>query len=66
MADVLNPLDVDEIGTLLTPNSSALALMIEHTWTRRPMETVRQLGGALVAAVRLPDQAISGFQRAFR
>jgi uncharacterized membrane protein len=53
---MINAEDVAGIGTLLTPHSSALALMIEHTWTFKPMQTVRDFGGALVAAVRVPGQ----------
>ena len=51
---IISAADIGEIGVLLTPHSSALALMIEHTWIHKPMEAVRDSGGALVAAVRIP------------
>ena len=51
---MIDTADVSEIGILLTPHSSALALMVEHTWIHKPMETVSGTGGTLVAAVRIP------------
>ena len=50
----INAADVGDIGVLLAPHSSALALVVEHTWTQKPMEAVRDTGGALVASIRIP------------
>jgi uncharacterized membrane protein len=47
--------DVDEVGQALGAGTVALALLIEHAWAREADETVRELGGVLVAAVRIPE-----------
>ena len=52
---LIDAADVDEIGQVLGASTVALALLIEHTWARETATAVRELGGALVAAVRIPD-----------
>jgi uncharacterized membrane protein len=53
---LIDAADVDEIGQVLEPGSAGLALLIEHTWARETAAAVRDLGGTVVAAVRIPDR----------
>jgi uncharacterized membrane protein len=52
---LIDAADVDEIGQVLDAGTVGLALLIEHTWARETEGVVRELGGTLVAAVRIPD-----------
>jgi uncharacterized membrane protein len=52
---LIDAADVDEIGQVLGSGTVALALLIEHTWARETAAAVGDLGGRLVAAVRIPD-----------
>jgi uncharacterized membrane protein len=52
---LIDAADVDEIGQVIDAGTVALALLIEHTWARETVAAVRELGGELVAAVRIPD-----------
>jgi uncharacterized membrane protein len=52
---LIDAADVDEVGQALDAGTVALALLIEHNWARQASAAVRDLGGVLVAAVRIPD-----------
>jgi uncharacterized membrane protein len=52
---LIDAADIDEIGQVLDEGTVALTLLIEHTWARETAAAVRELGGSLVAAVRVPD-----------
>jgi uncharacterized membrane protein len=54
-ACLIDAADVDEVGQALDAGTVALALLIEHTWARETDAVVRELGGLLVGAVRIPD-----------
>jgi uncharacterized membrane protein len=51
--------DVDEVGQVLEPGSSALALLVEHAWARELAGAVRDAEGRLVASVRIPHEFIT-------
>ncbi|MCW2637788.1 MAG: hypothetical protein JWP76_94 [Dactylosporangium sp.] len=52
---LIDAADVDEVGQALDAGTVALALLIEHMWARKTDAAVRDLGGTLVAAVRIPE-----------
>jgi hypothetical protein len=58
-AGLIDAGDVDEIGHVLDVGTVALALLIEHTWARETAAAVRELGGELLAALRIPDRYAS-------
>lgn len=47
--------DVEEVGEVLAPGSVGLAILVEHAWARETADAVRGCGGALMAAIRIPD-----------
>lgn len=47
--------DAAEVGAFIDPDTTALALLIEHLWARDLAGAVRESGGALMASVRVPD-----------
>jgi len=58
LAVLLAASDVDEIGQVLEPGSSAAVLVWENTWAAPFGVAVRRSGGQLVASGRIPTQAI--------
>jgi hypothetical protein len=58
LAVLLAASDVDEIGGVLEPGSSAVVLVWENTWAAPFGAAVRRSGGQLVASGRIPTQAI--------
>jgi hypothetical protein len=58
LAVLLAESDVDEIGRVLEPGSSAAVLVWENTWAAPFGSAVRRSGGQLVASGRIPTQAI--------
>jgi uncharacterized membrane protein len=56
---LLNEEDVDEIGAGLEPDSSALALIFEHTWIKPVRDAVFDAGGVVMANVRVPGTVVS-------
>jgi uncharacterized protein DUF6325 len=58
LAVLLAESDVDEIGGVLEPGSSAAVLVWENTWAAPFGTAVRRSGGQLVADGRIPTQAI--------
>jgi hypothetical protein len=55
---LLDQSDLDEVGTLLEPGDSAGVLVYENRWAAPFAAAVRRGGGQLVAAGRIPVQAI--------
>jgi uncharacterized membrane protein len=55
---LLNDEDVDEIGAGLEPDSSALALIFEHTWIKPVRDAVFDAGGVVMANVRIPGAVV--------
>jgi Family of unknown function (DUF6325) len=58
LAVLLAESDIDEIGAVLEPGSSAAVLVWENTWAAPFGSAVRRSGGQLVASGRIPAQAI--------
>jgi hypothetical protein len=58
LAVLLAESDIDEIGGVLEPGSSAAVLVWENTWAAPFGSAVRRSGGQLVASGRIPTQAI--------
>jgi hypothetical protein len=58
LAVLLAQSDIDEIGQVLEPGSSAAVLVWENTWAAPFGTAVRRSGGQLVASGRIPTQAI--------
>ncbi len=58
LAVLLAAADVDEIGGVLEPGSTAAVLVWENTWAAPFGSAVRRSGGQLVASGRIPTQAI--------
>ncbi|HEV7898915.1 MAG TPA: DUF6325 family protein [Planosporangium sp.] len=54
-AALIDAADIDEVGQALDAGTVALALLIEHAWARGAGAALRELGGELVAAVRIPE-----------
>ena len=58
LAVLLAASDVEEIGAVLEPGSTAAVLVWENTWAAPFGSAVRRSGGQLVASGRIPVQAI--------
>ncbi|GAA1798010.1 DUF1269 domain-containing protein [Planosporangium flavigriseum] len=52
---LIDAADVDEVGQALDAGTAALALLIDHVWASAADAAVRELGGLLVGAVRIPE-----------
>jgi len=58
LAVLLAESDVEEIGEVLEPGSSAVVLVWENTWAAPFGSAGRRSGGQLVTSGRIPTQAI--------
>jgi Family of unknown function (DUF6325) len=58
LAVLLAASDVEEIGAVLEPGSTAAVLVWENVWAAPFGSAVRRSGGQLVASGRIPAQAI--------
>jgi hypothetical protein len=58
LAVLLAESDVEEIGGMLEPGSTAAVLVWENTWAAPFGSAVRRSGGQLVTSGRIPTQAI--------
>jgi hypothetical protein len=58
LAVLLAESDVEEIGRVLEPSSTAAVLVWENTWAAPLGSAVRRSGGQLVTSGRIPTQAI--------
>jgi len=58
LAVLLAESDVEEIGQVLEPGSTAAVLVWENTWAAPFGAAVRRSGGQLVTSGRIPTQAI--------
>ena len=50
--------DVDELGALLEPNSSALAVLFENTWAAPFAQAARNANGEVIFNERIPREVI--------
>jgi hypothetical protein len=58
LAVLLAEQDVEEIGEMLDPSSAAAVLVYENSWAAPFASSIRRSGGELVAAGRIPTQAL--------
>lgn len=58
--DLLNEEDLQDISTLLSPNSSAAVIVWENLWAERFAAAVRGSGGQLVDSGRIPHEVMLG------
>jgi hypothetical protein len=58
LAVLLAENDVEEIGEALDPASAAAVLVYENSWAAPFASSIRRSGGELVAAGRIPTQAL--------
>jgi hypothetical protein len=58
LAVLLAEHDVEEIGEALDPSSAAAVLVYENSWAAPFASSIRRSGGELVAAGRIPTQAL--------
>jgi hypothetical protein len=58
LAVLLAENDVEEIGEILDPASAAAVLVYENSWAAPFASSIRGSGGELVAAGRIPTQAL--------
>ena len=50
--------DVDELGAMLEPNSSALAVLFENTWAAPFAQAARNANGEVIFNERMPREVI--------
>ena len=50
--------DVDELGAMLEPNSSALAVLFENTWAAPFAQAARNANGEVIFNERIPREVI--------
>ncbi|WP_146843371.1 DUF6325 family protein [Cellulomonas composti] len=50
--------DIDEIADGLPPGTSALVMVIEHVWSMGLVGAVRDAGGFVLAAERIPAEVV--------
>lgn len=56
--NLLNEEDLLEIGELLSPGSSAVAIVIEHAWARGVAQAVEESDGTVVLSERIPREVV--------
>jgi hypothetical protein len=55
---LLSDEDVEELATALEPNSSAAALVLEHTWAKPLRDAIVDSDGVLIANFRVPGLVV--------
>jgi len=58
MAELLAEDDIEHLAAAMEPNSTAGVLIWENLWAARFASAARRSGGQLIAAGRIPIQAI--------
>jgi uncharacterized membrane protein len=56
--------DAAEAAELLEPGSSALLILVEHTWATEAAEAFHNAGGRVAASVRIPPEHVSEARQA--
>ncbi|MBE7699884.1 hypothetical protein H9623_06105 [Oerskovia sp. Sa1BUA8] len=51
--------DIDDVAGHLAPGTSALVLVVEHTWARQFVGAVRDAGAAVIAQERIPADVVN-------
>lgn len=60
---LLTPEDVDQLARSLPAETSAVILLLEHTWALRLAEAVRQAGGTLFTGGMVTPEALQQVSR---
>ena len=55
---LIGPVDIEEVGEVLDPGSSAAVLVYENVWAAPLARALRRAGGRLVAGGRIPVQSL--------
>ena len=55
---LLSEADLEELGNDLEPDSTALAMLVEHVWATRFASAVRAAGGRLILSERIPHAVV--------
>jgi hypothetical protein len=56
---LLDAEDVDEVGSVLEPNSSVAVLAVENRWAIPFVTAVRRAGGELIDQARVPSDVVA-------
>jgi hypothetical protein len=56
---LLDAEDVDEVGSVLEPNSSVAVLAVENLWAIPFVTAVRRAGGELIDQARVPSDVVA-------
>jgi uncharacterized membrane protein len=56
---LLSEADLQELAEDLEPDSAAAALLVEHVWATRFAKAVRNAGGELILAERIPHAVVA-------
>jgi hypothetical protein len=56
--------DITEIGSILAPDGTAVALLVEHVWATRLAASIAALRGQWIASVQVPAEHVMAAERA--
>jgi uncharacterized membrane protein len=59
VSGLLSSDDLDQLGDMLDPNSSALLVLFENVWASRFANAVRGAGGELILNERIPYEVVA-------
>ena len=59
---LLSEADLNELGNGLGPDTSAVAMLVEHLWATRFAAAVRAAGGKLIMSERIPHAVVEEAQ----
>ncbi|OIJ68906.1 DUF6325 family protein [Streptomyces mangrovisoli] len=51
--------DIHEISTVMDPDTTVLALLVENVWAREALEEARKHDGRMLATLRIPYEQIA-------
>jgi hypothetical protein len=63
---LLDAEDVDEVGSVLDPNSSVAVVAVENLWAIPFIEAVRSAGGELIDQARVPSEVVGAVREALQ
>jgi uncharacterized membrane protein len=58
VGELLTEDDLDRIGDVLEPNSSAALLVWENVWARKVVAAIRNAGGEVIMSERIPRELV--------
>lgn len=60
VGDLINEDDLNDLGEVLEPNSSAAILLWEDLWASKFTQAIRDAGGVLIDIQRIPHEVMQG------